>query len=107
MQIEKLLFKFSCNFRFVFLFPNARDPDKNICFTSTRVSSKQTKKIFGSNRNKPKLSLFRLFFGLFRETNTLFFRLVSVFRIHIETTETNRSVSKQAEKKLKKLWEKQ
>jgi hypothetical protein len=30
-----------------------------------------------------------------------------VFRIHIETTETNRSVSKQAEKKLKKLWEKQ
>jgi hypothetical protein len=43
-----------------------------------RVSSKQTKKNFGSNRNKPKLSLFRLIFGLFRETNQLFFRFVSV-----------------------------
>jgi hypothetical protein len=43
-----------------------------------RVSSKQTKKIFGSNQNKPKLGLFRLIFGLFRETNQLFFRFVSV-----------------------------
>jgi hypothetical protein len=33
-----------------------------------RVSSKQTKINFGSNRNKPKLDLFRVCFGLFRET---------------------------------------
>jgi hypothetical protein len=33
---------------------------------------------FGSNRNKPKLNLFRLFFGLFRETQKHFFRFVSV-----------------------------
>jgi hypothetical protein len=44
----------------------------------TRVSSKQSKIFFGSNRNKPKLGLFRLIFGLFRETNKLFFRFVSV-----------------------------
>ena len=32
----------------------------------SRVSSKQTKIIFGSNRNKPKQDLFRVCFGLFR-----------------------------------------
>jgi hypothetical protein len=37
------------------------------------VSSKETKKIFGSNQNKPKLNLFWLFFDLFYETNKLFF----------------------------------
>jgi hypothetical protein len=54
---------------------------------------------FGSNRNKPKLNLFRFIFGLFRETNNNFFRFVSVFRTYFETTEINRSVSKQTEKK--------
>jgi hypothetical protein len=39
--------------------------------------NKQTKS-FGSNRNKPKLNLFRFIFGLFRETNKFFFRFVSV-----------------------------
>jgi hypothetical protein len=34
----------------------------------TRVSSKQTKINFGSNRNKPKQDLFRVRFGLFHET---------------------------------------
>ncbi len=43
-----------------------------------RVSSKQSNFFFGSNRNKPKLNLFRLFFGLFRETKKHFFRFVSV-----------------------------
>jgi hypothetical protein len=33
---------------------------------------------FGSNQNKPKLNLFRLFFGLFRETQKHFFRFVLV-----------------------------
>ena len=33
-----------------------------------RVSSKRKKKNFGSNRNKPKQDLFRVCFGLFRET---------------------------------------
>jgi hypothetical protein len=55
-----------------------------------RVSSKQSNFFFGSNRNEPKLNLFRLFFGLFRETKQIFFRFVSVFRSGIETTETNR-----------------
>jgi hypothetical protein len=59
------------------------------------------KKNFGSNRNKPKLNLFRLIFGLFRETNKTFFRFASVFRIRFETTKTNISVSKQTEKKRK------
>jgi hypothetical protein len=45
---------------------------------------------FGSNRNEPKLNLFRLFFGLFREIKQIFFRFVSVFRTGIETTKTNR-----------------
>jgi hypothetical protein len=45
-----------------------------------------------------------LFFGLFRETNKVFFRFVSVFRINIETTETNRSVSKQPKKKINGLF---
>jgi hypothetical protein len=62
---------------------------------STRMSSKQTKKNFGSNRNKPKQDLFQLFFGLFCETKSKNFRFVSVFRTYIETTETNRNVSKQ------------
>jgi hypothetical protein len=46
----------------------------------TRVSSKQTKINFGSNRNKPKQDLFRVCFGLFRETKNLKIRFVSVFR---------------------------
>jgi hypothetical protein len=49
-------------------------------------SSKQNK--IGSNRNKRKQDLFRLCFGLFRETKTkkiCLFRFVSVFRTYIET----------------------
>ncbi len=42
-----------------------------------RVSSKQTKINFGSNRNKPKQDLFRVCFGLFRETKNKKFRFVS------------------------------
>jgi hypothetical protein len=55
----------------------------------------------GSNRNKPKHNLFRFIFGLFRETKKLFFQFVLVFWIRFETTETNRFVSKQIEKKQK------
>jgi hypothetical protein len=39
-----------------------------------------------------------LIFGLFCEVKNFFLRFVSVFRIHFETTDTNRSVSKQTEK---------
>ncbi len=42
------------------------------------MSSKQSNFFFGSNRNKPKLNLFRLFFDLFCETKKHFFRFVSV-----------------------------
>jgi hypothetical protein len=66
----------------------------------SRVSSKQSNFFFGSNRNKPKLNLFWLFFGLFRETKKHFFRFVSVFQTGIETTETNSTLSKQTEKNL-------
>ena len=68
-----------------------------ILYSEGRVSSKQTKINFGSNRNKPKQDLFRVCFGLFRETKTFLFRFVSVFRTCIETTETNRTVSKRTE----------
>ncbi len=63
----------------------------------SRVSSKWTKKNFGSNRNKPKQDLFRVCFGLFRETKKKIFRFVLVFRTYIERTETNRTVSKRTE----------
>jgi hypothetical protein len=66
-----------------------------------RVSSKQSNFFFGSNRNKPKLNLFRLFLGLFREKH--FFRFVSVFRTGIETTQTNRTLTKQTKTKQKNL----
>jgi hypothetical protein len=56
--------------------------------------SKQTKKIFGSNQSKPKLNLFWLFFGLFRETKNLLFQFVSMFRTGFQTTDTNRSFLK-------------
>jgi hypothetical protein len=41
--------------------------------------------------------MFRLFFGLFRETKKHFYRFVSVFRTSNETTETNRTLLKQTE----------
>jgi hypothetical protein len=68
----------------------------------SRVSSLQSIFFFGSNRNKTKLHLFRLFFVLFRETKKHFFQFVSVFRISIETTETNRIFTKQTGKISKK-----
>jgi hypothetical protein len=73
--------------------PTASRATQAVMRAATRVSSKQTKIIFGSNRNKPKQDLFRVCFGLFRETQNTKFRFVSVFRTYIETTETNRSVS--------------
>jgi hypothetical protein len=44
-----------------------------IPLVSVRESSKQTKINFGSNRNKPKQDLFRVCFGLFRETKKKIF----------------------------------
>jgi hypothetical protein len=44
-------------------------------YVEIRVSSKWKKKFFGSNRNKPKQDLFRVCFGLFRETKKQIFRL--------------------------------
>jgi hypothetical protein len=66
-----------------------------------RVSSKQSISFFGLNRNKPKLNLFQLFFGLFRETQKNF-RFVSMFWTGIETTKTNRTFLKQTKKNLQK-----
>ncbi len=43
------------------------------------MSSKQTKINFGSNRNKPKQDLFRVCFGLFRETKKKKFRFFRCF----------------------------
>ncbi len=65
---------------------------KNRYVFSFRGSSKPLILFLGSNRNKPKLDLFRLLFGLlFRKTKKVFFRFVSMFRTGIETTETNRT----------------
>jgi hypothetical protein len=55
---------------------NQKIPQKTL---SIRGYSKPLIFFLGSNRNKPKLNLFRLFFGLlFRETPKIFFRFVSV-----------------------------
>ncbi len=64
------------------------------------MSSKQSIFFF---RFKPKLNLFWLFFSLFRETKKHFFRFVSVFRTGIETTQTNRTLSKQTKSNQKNL----
>jgi hypothetical protein len=67
----------------------------------TRVSSRQSNFFFGSNRNKPKLNLFRLFFGLFRETKKLFFGLFRCFgpiSKQPKQTEFSRNKPKQTEK---------
>jgi hypothetical protein len=62
---------------------------------SIRGSSKPLIFFLGLDRNKPKLNLFQLFFGLlFRKTNNFFFglfRFVSMFRTGIKTTEANRT----------------
>jgi hypothetical protein len=64
-------------------------PEKSPKLLSIRVFSKQLN-FFGSNRNKPKLNLFRLFSGLFfRETNKNL-GVVSAFWTGIEIIETNR-----------------
>ncbi len=59
------------------------------------MSLKQSNFFFGSNRIKPKLNLFRLFFNLFCETKKHFFQFVSVLRTSIET---NRILLKQTDK---------
>jgi hypothetical protein len=45
----------------------------NYFMLTNRVSSKRKKKFFGSNRNKLKQDLFRVCFGLFRETKKKLF----------------------------------
>ncbi len=55
--------------------------ESQLCVTGycSRIGCPRNNEIFfGWNRNKPKLNLFRLFFGLFRETKKHFFRFVSV-----------------------------
>jgi hypothetical protein len=69
---------------------------KNSYTNTRRVSSKKEKK-FDSNRKNRNKICFGFCFGLFRETKTKKVRFVSVFRTYIETTETNRTVSKQTE----------
>ncbi len=82
-------------FRFVSVFRTGIETTKtnrnNLSTTlSIRVFSKQLIFFFGSNRNKPKLNLFQLFFSLFFWRNPpKNVRFVLVFRTGIETTETN------------------
>ncbi len=77
------------------------------CSKATQVGCPRNNQFFfGSNRNKPKLNLFQLFLGLFRETKRHFFslfRFVSVFLTGIETTKTNRILSKYTETNRKNL----
>jgi hypothetical protein len=70
-----------------------------LVFTS-RESSKQTKINFGSNRNKPKQHLFRVCFGLFRETKYKNFGLFRCFELiskQPKQTEMFRNKPKQTE----------
>jgi hypothetical protein len=70
-----------------------------------RVSSKQSNFFFGSNRNKPKLNLLRLFVDFFRETKKHFFGLFRCFRLvskQPKQTEFSRNKLKQTEKIFKK-----
>ncbi len=70
-----------------------------------RVSSKQSNIFFGPNQNKPKLNLFRLFFGLFRETKKHFFGLFRCFgpvSKQPKQTEFSRNKPKQTKKIPKK-----
>jgi hypothetical protein len=65
--------------------------------TWTQGVLETNKQYFRFNRNKPKLTLFWLFFDLSHETKKNIFRFVSVIRTFTETTETNKPVSKQTE----------
>jgi hypothetical protein len=74
----------------------------SMSLSMSRVSSKQSNFFFGLNQNEPKLNLFRLFFGLFRETKQIFFRFVSVcFGVSVRYR-NNRNKPKQTEKISKK-----
>jgi hypothetical protein len=75
-------------FRFVSVFRTYIETTE----TNKKVSSKQTTTKI---RFEPKQDLFRLCFVLFRKTKNKKFRFVSVFRTYFETTETNKTVSKQ------------
>jgi hypothetical protein len=69
------------------------------CIRLTRVSSKQTKINFGSNRNKPKQDLFRVCFCLFRETkkNFCLFRCFELISKQPKQTDLFRNKPKQTE----------
>jgi hypothetical protein len=66
------------------------------------VSSKQSI-FFRFEPKQTETQSFSLFFGLFCETQKNFFRFVSVFRTGVETTETNRILSKQTKTNRKNL----
>ncbi len=69
-----------------------RKTEKNLKKTfSIRESLKPLIFFLGSNRNKPKVNLFHLFFSLLFRENKKKFRFVSLFRTSIEATETNRT----------------
>jgi hypothetical protein len=57
------------------------EPTKIVRLLASLVGCPRNKLIFflGLNRNKPKLNLFRLIFGLFRETKNIFFGLFWCF----------------------------
>jgi hypothetical protein len=67
-----------------------------------RVSSKQTKYIFGLKRKEPKHNLFRLFFGLFRETKKLFFGLFQCFE-HVWKQPKQTNLFRKKPKQTKKI----
>jgi hypothetical protein len=74
--------------KYIYFETNQKNEKSNL---KTRVSTKKTKKNFGSNRNIPKLNLFRLISRIvcFAKPKNKIFRFVLVFRIRIETTKTN------------------
>ncbi len=86
----------------IFMFKDGRAFFAVVLFCSIllpRVSSKQTKMNFGSNRNKPKQDLFRVCFDLFRETKKKFglFRCFEPKSKQPKQTELFRNKPKQTE----------
>ncbi len=76
-------------------------------YTTVRVSSKQSNIFFGSNRNKPKLNLFRLFSVCFAKPKNLFFGLFRCYGLvskQPKQTEFSRKQTKTNRKNLPKTF---
>jgi hypothetical protein len=87
--------------------PRSSSPSLDYCTTPpsgewSAVGCPRNNQIFFFDTKQTETHSVSVVFSLFRETKKHFFWFVSVFRTGIETTETNRTLSKQTEKISKK-----